>query len=144
MHQKEHGGGEVVIPLLSLLSFVIFIYKPTAAMRKEPAAKTTIMSAIAIFPSESFLASKPAPHQRVQPPALQNLYNKLKSERNATNEVKKIDKLLNDLRATETPTQLCPESLEHSNGEEKGRDAKTRGINNNNYYVTIFYVCKRS
>jgi hypothetical protein len=58
-------------------------------MRKEPAAKTTIMSAIAIFPSESFLASKPAQHQRVQPPALQNLYNKLKSQRNATNEVKK-------------------------------------------------------
>jgi len=41
MHKKEHGGGEVVIPL-SLLSFVIFIHKPTAAMRKEPAAKTTI------------------------------------------------------------------------------------------------------
>ncbi len=103
MHKKEHGGGEVVIPI-SLLSFVTFIHKPTAAMRKEPAAKTTIMSAIAIFPSESFLASKPTQHQRVQPPALQNLYNKLKSQRNATNEVKKIDKLLSDVRATETPT----------------------------------------
>jgi len=129
MHQKEHGGGEVVIPL-SLLSFVIFMHKPTAAMRKEPAAKTTIMSDIPIFPSESFLASKPAQHQRVQPPALQNLYNKLKSQRNATNEVKKIDKLLSDVRATETPTQLCPENFEHSNGEETGRDAKTRGTNN--------------
>jgi len=46
----------------------------------------------------------------------------LKLERNATNEVKKIDKLLSDARATETPTQLCPENLEHSNGEETGRD----------------------
>ncbi len=44
--------------------------------------------------------------------------------------MKKVDKLLSDVRATETPTQLCPESLERSNGEEMGRDAKTGGTNN--------------